>query len=343
MRALLFFVPLLALTVMTVPAAGAEELDDANKAAARSLGYEGVESYQRGDYAGASERLERAFQVMRAPSLGLWSARALEKLGRLVEASERYLDVTRLDVGGGEAAVQKQAQAEAATEREALLPRIPSLLLKVEGAERSAVQCSVDAVSVPAALIGVGRPVNPGTHRVEVRFGAQTKTEQVTLAEGEKKEVALRFEAASQSPSPEPPAPSTMPPAERPPVATPASPASSVSRSSSIQRTLGFVAVGVGGAALVGGGVATLLALNKRSSLSEQCPNDECLPSAHAGADSYNSLRMLSAIGVIGGVVLGSVGVVLLVTAPARADAQASRGQLNAWVRLGSAGISGAF
>ena len=342
MRSALFFVPLLALTVMTVPAVGAEELDDANKAAARNLGYEGVESYQRGDYAGASERLERAFQVMRAPSLGLWSARASEKLGRLVEASERYLEVTRLEVGAGEAAVQKQAQAEAATEREALLPRIPSLLLKVEGAERSALQCSVDSVSVPAALIGVGRPVNPGAHRIEVRFGAQTKIEQVTLAEGEKKEVTLRFDAASKPANPQPPATSAVTAAERSAVA-PISRSTSVSRSSSMQRSLGFVAVGVGGAALVGGGVATVLALNKRSSISQQCPNDECLPSAHAGADSYNALRTLSSVGVIGGAVLGSVGVVLLLTAPATSEAHANPGQLKAWVRAGSAGISGSF
>ena len=72
------------------------------------LGYEGVAAYQKGDYVSARDKLERAYRVVRAPSLGLWSARALEKSGKLVEASERYLEVTRLEVKAGEAAVQQE-------------------------------------------------------------------------------------------------------------------------------------------------------------------------------------------------------------------------------------------
>jgi hypothetical protein len=96
---------------------------DATRGAARDLGADGVEDYQAGKYGEASEKLGRAFEILRVPSLGLWSARALAKEGKLVEASERYLDVSRLDATKGDTAVQKQAQAEAASEREALQPR----------------------------------------------------------------------------------------------------------------------------------------------------------------------------------------------------------------------------
>src|SRR5688572_33485949 len=86
----------------------AQEVDDAARAAARKLGYAGIEAYQASDYKGALEKLDRAYQVLRAPSLGLWSARALLANGKLVEASERYLEVTRLGVTG-EKSVQEQA------------------------------------------------------------------------------------------------------------------------------------------------------------------------------------------------------------------------------------------
>src|SRR5688572_30759640 len=94
----------------------AQPVDDATRAAARDLGMAGVEAYQAGSYPAASEKLDKAYRTLRAPSLGLWSARALAKLGKLIEASERYLEVTRLDVASGDVAVQKQAQIDAAAE-----------------------------------------------------------------------------------------------------------------------------------------------------------------------------------------------------------------------------------
>ena len=56
--------------------------DEAARAAARLLGTSGVEAFQNGQYAAATESLEKAYQVLRAPSLGLWSARALAKDGQ---------------------------------------------------------------------------------------------------------------------------------------------------------------------------------------------------------------------------------------------------------------------
>ena len=44
---------------------------DAARAAARDLGAEGVESYQAGNYAAASQQLGRAFEILRVPTLGL--------------------------------------------------------------------------------------------------------------------------------------------------------------------------------------------------------------------------------------------------------------------------------
>src|SRR5690606_14260666 len=98
----------------SAPAYGAEA-DSTTRAAARKLGTSGVEAYQAGDYQGASEKLERAYATLKVPTLGLWSARALIKLNRWVEAAERLLAVTRLDASG-DVQVQQAARAEAEQE-----------------------------------------------------------------------------------------------------------------------------------------------------------------------------------------------------------------------------------
>jgi Tfp pilus assembly protein PilF len=114
--------------------AHAQESDASTRASARQLGNTGVEAYQAGDYKTASDKLEKAYRILNAPSLGLWSARALKANGKYVEASERYLEVTRLEVSGGDVALQKKAQADAAAELEELRAKIPSLVIEVKGA-----------------------------------------------------------------------------------------------------------------------------------------------------------------------------------------------------------------
>jgi hypothetical protein len=130
----------------------AQEVDGAARAAARKLGYAGVEAYQANEYKEALDKLDKAYRVLKAPSLGLWSARALLANGRLVEASERYLEVTRLSVDSGERAVQERAKADARKELDALTPRIPSVVIRLEGAFASDVTLTIDGVAVSSAL-----------------------------------------------------------------------------------------------------------------------------------------------------------------------------------------------
>jgi uncharacterized protein HemY len=91
----------LAVLALAAPALG-QATDDATRSAARTLGYQGVDAYQAGDYAAAVVKLERAYAAVKVPTVGLWLARALAKTGRLVEASERYAEVMRLAVTEGQ-------------------------------------------------------------------------------------------------------------------------------------------------------------------------------------------------------------------------------------------------
>jgi hypothetical protein len=301
------------------------------------LGAEGVEDYQAGNYAAASDKLGRAFSILRVPSLGLWSARALAKEGKLIEASERYLSVTRLDATKGETAVQKQAQAEAATERDALQPRIPGLTLEVKGASAD-VSVTLDGQPVPAALIGVRQPSNPGKHVAEARDGGRLVRKELTLNEAQRMTLTLDFANAIAAPAAEstPPPPAAAPTGATPPAPSPAAPATD--RGGRGVPAGVWVGLAIAGAGLATGGVTAVLASGKKSDLN--CPENHCLPEQSADVDAHNQLLTVSTIGFIAaGVGVATAGIFWF----SRPKEPEHARHVTPWLGLGSAGIRGAF
>jgi hypothetical protein len=148
------YLPLVLAALLGTAPAVAEEIDEASRSAARQVGYEGLQAYRAGRYAEALEKLGRAYAVVKAPSLGLWTARAMIQMGQLVEASERSLEVTRLPVSSGDTALQAAAKETAAKERRELEARIPRLRIQIEGAEPDA---TVSAYSLDKYPVTVGR------------------------------------------------------------------------------------------------------------------------------------------------------------------------------------------
>lgn len=313
----------------------AHAVDSSTRAAARDLGNEGVQAYQGGDYQTATDRLERAYDVLRAPSLALWSARALEKVGKLVEASERYLEATRLpEDSGGDPTVQEKAKQEAAAERKELLPRIPKLVVEVEGVEARRVELTIAGESVKSALIGTPRPTNPGQVEVIGRVGTAVAKQVVTLTEGERESVLLSFD------------PSTLPSemddesaqtdAAAPTATTLATPEDQPA-SGSWQRTAGWIGIGLGAAGVVVGGVTAGILVAKQGDL--DCPDNACPASQEDAMASYNDLRPVSSAAFIAGGILAAAGVTLLLTAPS-AEQSAS---ITPYVGWASAGVTGTF
>ena len=92
--------------------------------------------------------------MLRVPSLGLWSARALAKLGKLVEAEARYLEVIRLPTSVGDEAIQEQARQDARNERAELARRIPSVLVRIEGAPAAEVAVTIDGAPLTGSAVG---------------------------------------------------------------------------------------------------------------------------------------------------------------------------------------------
>lgn len=301
----------------------AQEGESATRSAARALGTSGVEAYEAGRYEQASDELEKAYSILRAPSLGLWSARALVKRKLLVQAAERYLETTGLPVPPGDAAIHKKAIEEAKSELLALRPTIPTLKVRVIGAPLAEVQVSVDGAPVAAALLTSARPINPGSHEVAGRRGEEHVRAAVTLAEGQTRELELRFGGASEpAKAPEPTARTPAPTLASTNSAPADAPVPSAGKGT--RRTLTLVALAAGGAGLAVGGVTGFLALGKRKQLDDtgKC-TDGCPASLTSDVDQLNTYRTMSTIGFIAGGVLAAAGVTLWLTAPSPQGAQA--------------------
>lgn len=305
------------LAVSALSGTAAAQQDAATRSAGRKLAQDGVALLQQGQAPQASEKLEKAYQLLQVPSVALWSGRALAARGLLVEASERYVEASRLSGFKGDQQVQLDAQKEAARELESLTPRIPTLVVAVVLGTGERPTVTLDDKPVPTALWGEEQPVNPGTHELKLTLGDKQLTRRVTLAEAEKKRETLSpDEAPSVDAAPQP--------------TTAASGTGVAQASGNTRRTLAFVALAAGGAGLLVGGVAGGLALGKRGSLEDsgKCVGDACLPSAQDDVDSLDTLRSVSTIGFIAGGVLATTGVVLLLTSKPTTDARHERSRL---------------
>jgi hypothetical protein len=224
-----------------------------------------------------------------------------------------------------------------------LAPRIPSLTITVSGAPDAKV--TIDGAPVPAAAMGVRRPVDPGKHAIRAEAtGFAAAEASLTLAEGKNAPVVLKLERAAAATAA--PLAATTPPVEAPkasPEVTPpgeAQPATDAPQRSP-RKTIGMVALGVGGAGLVLGAVTGGLAIGKHGALKTACGEGPCPASQQGAVDSYHLLGALSTAGFIVGGACAATGVILLLTAP-RAQ-PGKEATLTPVIGLGYLGAEGKF
>jgi hypothetical protein len=178
-------------------AAGAQSAAD--KATARQLATQGVELYGQGKFAEALDKMQRAERLYDAPVHLIYIARAQVKLGKLVEGAETYRRLARTQLGSGAPEVFQQAVADAKTELAALEPKIPALRIEVEPADAEDLKLAIDGNSLSAAVVGVDRPTNPGSHKVTASAPGYAETEEgVTLGEGDKKVIKLVLKESAE-------------------------------------------------------------------------------------------------------------------------------------------------
>lgn len=286
----------------------------AQREAARKFGREGIEAYRAEDYARALDRLTRAHELVGASTTGLWRARSLHKLGRWVEASDQFLEVTRMVLGPDAKDSHREAVEEARAEREALLKNMPQVTLV--GPLPADATATIDGRPLSSALVGVAGPMNPGAHVVVVKRGGAERTTRFTLEEAARIEVELEVPPAPAAPSPVPNPPTPSGGTTVVPTPTPKTSTGDDVQDDSTQVALGWIGVGLGGAALVAGTVTGVLALGQQSDLSDNCPENECEAPFHEDVDAFNTMRGVSIGTLVAGGVLAVAGVTLLLTAP---------------------------
>lgn len=311
--------PLLALSLFLAllgpSPALAQAGNDADKSTARTLGQEGQDALDKGNFQLALDLFLRADRLYHAPTLALGAARAQVGLKKLVSAQESYNRMLREGLPPSPSPAFKQALLDAERELAALEPRIPFLLLTVVGATEPRIE--LDGEPFASAALGVKRVIDPGKHRVKASATGFKEAEvSFEVQERESKPIHIKLERDPKALTPVPPAPTTSaPPAasSAPPAPAPSAPA--LPPSSSGARTAGWISVGLGGAGLVVGSVAGLVAMDRRRSLVDSCGGDERCPASSLDArDRFRSAANFSTVGFGVGLLGLAVGIPLLLT-----------------------------
>jgi hypothetical protein len=305
-----------------------------NKAAARSLGIEGIQLARQGDCVKAIPLLERAETLFHAPTILGTLGECQVKVGRLVEGTENLNRVSRETLAADAPTAFVQAQERARVVLAEAQPKIGRLTIIVKPEGLTDVKVSVGGQAVSSALIGAPRPTDPGEREVVVSApGYLTVKQTVTLAEGGSEMVELTL-------APDPNASS----ASDAGTSSAAGGTSAPSNGMSTQRILGYTGVGLGGALLIGGGITGIMAVSKKSSLEDSCPDPKNCSDGDT-LDSANTLATVSTIFSIAGGVIGAGGLVLILTddTPSSERAVAAEPRLAAVVGPSSLALRGSF
>jgi len=183
------------LTAMLAPTALAQS--EADTARARALFQQGLDAARAEHWVDARDAFVQSLDIAERPSTLLNLAAAQVQTGQLVEGAASYRRFLEIATEAREAAHRAQAQAAL----DALAPRIPHVIVRVQGlADGDEVRLDYQ-VLLPAAL-GTPTAVDAGSHEVAVlRSGRSVASQRFQLAEGQSVEMTLDTTPVVQSPT----------------------------------------------------------------------------------------------------------------------------------------------
>ncbi len=328
------------------PGAHAQEADAASVAAARSLAIDGIKLADGGDCAGAAVKLTQAEALYHSQVVASRLGECEIQLGRIVEGTERLRRLLREPVPDNATPAVLSAIAKAKQVLDESNGKAANLQLTISGPKPEKTTVKINGNVVPAAGLGVEFPVNPGAADVEVSAeGYYPQTEHVTLAAGEKLELAVALRP--EPPKLEPVATTnTESPAPVRPTAAPASdtrPPATVEDKAEPSYAPAYVSFIVGAAGLGVGAYYGMGAKKDYDVLAPKCQNNVC-PADEA--DNLESAQNKGTIATVGlGVGAGAIilGTILLITAGGDDDEQAASALVNPWVGTNELGLWGTF
>jgi hypothetical protein len=321
----------------------------ADRETARSMMQEGRDLRDKNDLKGALARFKAADDIMHVPTTTLEVARTQASMGLLVEALDTIAALHKVPEKPDDPQPFKEARAKADELGTQLETKVPSLTITVSGAaEGDSPAVSIDGTSLPTAVIGLPRKVDPGHHVVTAHAASGDAKSEIDVAEGDKKDVALALAAGG----------------DKGDEATPSSEGGKdVVHSPGGLTYAGFV---IGGVGLVAGSVTGIMSLSKASAVKDECNANKLCAQGQPASDlsSGKTLATISTISfVVAGAGAGLAIVSLLVghksSAPASATpadpsaepgaepatppAPESRIHVTPWIGAGSAGVFGTF
>lgn len=302
-RRLSFSASLVVASLVLGAPAWAAEPTAADSESALQLYKEGKALRDKGDQQAALVKLKAAYALVQTPITALELGKTQVALGQLVEAREVLLSVARIPVRTNESAKAAEARTEAEALAAELRPRLASITVRPKGTVDGTPKISVDGVVIPPDAATVPRFVNPGAHVVVMESGAQRAQAEITLADGQSREVELEMPARDAT---QPVAPVVPPPSVQP------EPGPSVER----HRTTSPLVYAGFGAAAVGVGVGTvagIITLSNAGTLKDSCRDGLCPASSQSDLDGVSTTGAISTIGFTVGVVGVVVGVIGLV------------------------------
>jgi hypothetical protein len=308
--------------------------ESTNLDVARSIAVSGREAFNAGDYDTALAMFRKAYELYPAPTVVLYQARTLEKMGLLIEASDAYSRTTRISVPSNSPAQFAEAIAAAREEGEALLKRIPTLTLELRGARPDDPRTSVMLNSRPLDKAQLSQPqrLNPGTYRIVGSVGSERQFDsQVALVVGQHRSITINLGVA-----PDPLG-----------IESGIAPRGTVGEDPGTTHSipiLAYVAGGVGAAGVGVGVITGLLANAKYDDAERLCPDSRC-PAGSPGldaVDAFRTWRMVSSVSYGVGAAGIAAGVILWLTASDDADSARSR-SIEPWGTAKAAGIRGTF
>ena len=153
------------LAALLTPSVGraqaSSQVSDEDRATARALLIKGNDALDKKDYLHALNYFERADALYHAPTILIGLARSRAGAQKLVGAREAYNRILNETLPPNASPAFLKAIEDARAELTALLPRVPSVVINVQGVDASKVSATIDGVSISAAALGIERPTDP--------------------------------------------------------------------------------------------------------------------------------------------------------------------------------------
>ena len=286
------------------------------KETARSLMERGDSLLEARDLKGALEAYVAADEIMRVPTTGLARARVLVSLGRLIEASDVLLRVSRAPAKPGEDPVLGNARAEATRIASEISGRIPSLTIELAGLPKDAVvDLTIDGRPISSSVLALPIKLDPGKHRLTLKsLGYVSIERELSVAESETAKLLLSLQPDPAGKEP------AVPSNEKP---QPAAPLTEPGKDGGGIPAWPWVVGGLGAAALVTSGVSLGIQLSAASTLDERCGEERtACPGDYDFAPDRSSEEIGQALFIgfgIGGLIGVGTAVIGIATAPSSA------------------------